>query len=104
MSKNQTPEHNISFAEQIRQNRVDKLMAAKEQLDAKTGSYDPSPEAYDELRRELNTFTSPQLHDMIKSVESKLHDIELRERAEHSANMHKKGILKTPERDSSNYR
>ncbi len=104
MSKNQTPENNISFAEQIRQNRIDNLMAATELLDTKTGSYDPSPEAYDERRREFNKFTSPQLHDKIKGVESKLRDIELNEIAERSADMHRKGILKTPERDSSNYR
>lgn len=104
MTNDEMPQDKYSFAEQIRQGRIDTLMKAEEELNVKKGSYDPSPEAHDKRRRYLASFPSTELHEMIKNVEHELRDIELVERAKYTEDLHKKGILKAPERDSSNSR
>ncbi len=48
MPDNNTSETNFNFAEQVRQDRIVDLMKIEEQINLKNGTYDPSPEAYQE--------------------------------------------------------
>ncbi|MEQ1705801.1 MAG: hypothetical protein ABL867_07525 [Rickettsiales bacterium] len=75
MTENKTQETNFNFAEQVRQDRIVDLMKIEEQINLKNGTYDPSPEAYQERKKELSYYTSPALFEMIEDTKQRLNDI-----------------------------